>query len=542
MKVDVCVVGAGPAGLAAAALLGEHGCRVAVVDEAPEPGGRLLGQLHRVGRRTDAYHTDGWWNGREVAAKLLAAVPAGVSLLPSTSVWGLFPGWQICVSGESPGIIEATHVIVATGACELPVPIHDWTLPGVTTIGAGQVLATQYRVRPGRAGIVVGINPLSLAIAHELRMAGVAITEIVNLPPGPLTPPGSTPPEVIADLARSAHLAPSLPLRLAGRLGRHPVLARVAARLQPAGGLPIWDLRVNPRRTVTAILGRDRVEGVRVADLSASGEVIRSRELALDTVFLAGGLRPLAELPVLAGCRMLAVPDVGGAVPLYGPGLETTAPNLSVAGNVTGIESATVAIAQGRLAAAAIVAPERIAEFRQEVARARRDAPLTFMPQGQRGRREIARTWRAAADGDSSPEVVSGSPNGHYGLTDPFASCSDELVVCRCEEVRLGTVREQVMAGARTAEEIKRFTRMTMGPCQGRICHGILERIQLVMTGHAAGTAPLPGHRPPIRPVPLAELAALAKGTEERERLHGSLLPSLPFDDPAGRRLADPRQ
>lgn len=543
MRVDVCVIGAGPAGLAAAAMLGHYGRRVVVVDESPEPGGRLLGQLHRIGRRTDEYHQDGWWNGRRVAAGLLDAVPASVSFLQSSSVWGIYPGcgWRIGVTGDSPRLIDASHLLIATGAAELPVPIHDWTLPGVMTIGAGQVLATQYRVRPGRAGIVVGINPLSLAIAHELRMAGVAIRAIVNLPPGPLTPAGSAPAEVIAELARSAHLASTLPLRLAGRLGTHPAIAGLTARLQPPGGLRVWDIPVNPRRAVTSILGVGRAEGVRLADLSATGGIERTSELEVDTVFLAGGLRPLAELPALAGCRMLSVPEVGGTIPLYGPGLETTAPNVFVAGNVTGIESAIVAIAQGRLAAAAIVAPERIPELRQAVARARRDSPLDFQPHGRRGRQAIARTWRAAGHGDGAIAQAPVSPPAPP-VADPFATVTDDLVVCRCEQVRLGAVRRQIAAGATTAEEIKRFTRMTMGACQGRVCQAILERIQLAATGQAAGPAPLPGHRPPIRPVPLAELAALADGTEEHERLHGSLLPSLPFDDPAGHRVADPRR
>lgn len=540
MTVDVCVIGGGPAGLAAAALLGQHGRRVVVVDESPEPGGRLLGQLHRVGRRTDEYHTNGWWNGRAVASALLDAVPASVSILPSSSVWGIFPGWKVGVSGESPRIIEATRIVIATGACELPVPLHDWTLPGVMTVGAGQVLATRYRVRPGRSGIVVGINPLSLAISHELHMAGVSINAVVNLPPGPLTPPGVSPADIIAELARSAHLAPAPALRIAGRLGRHPAVAKLAARLQPAAGLRVWGIPVNPRRAVISILGRDRVEGVRIANLSATGQIMGTWEMELDTVFLGGGLRPLGELPALAGCRMLAVPDVGGAVPLYGPGLQTTAPGVFVAGNVTGIESAAVAIAQGRLAAAAIAAPHRIAEFREQVARARRDAPLDFLPHGRRGRRAIAQAWRASVAGAAPVAPGADPPRDRPPLADPFAAVTGDLIVCRCEEVRLETVRQQIRAGAASAEEIKRFTRMTMGPCQGRVCQPILERIHLAATGREAGPAPAPGHRPPIRPVSLAELAALADGTEERERLHGSLLPSLPFDDPVGRRLADP--
>src|SRR4051812_32101836 len=210
VSVDVCVIGAGPAGLAAAAVLARHGRSVVVVDESPEPGGRLLGQLHRVGHRNDAFHQDGWWNGRRIAATPAEdAVRAGATLCQGASVWGIYPGWYVCLSGERPQIIEAALLILATGATEIPVPIPGWTLPGVMTIGAGQVMATQYRVRPGERGIVVGINPLSIAIAHELQIAGTQLAAIVNLPPTPLIPGDNSPTAVIAELARSAHLAPS---------------------------------------------------------------------------------------------------------------------------------------------------------------------------------------------------------------------------------------------------------------------------------------------------------------------------------------------
>ena len=92
------------------------------------------------------------------------------------------------------------------------------------------------------------------------------------------------------------------------------------------------------------------------------------------------GLRPLSELATLAGCRMIAAPDLGGTVPLYGHTLETTAPGVSVAGNIAGIESATVAMAQGRLAAIAIVDPPRIGDYQHQLAQARRDAPICFLP------------------------------------------------------------------------------------------------------------------------------------------------------------------
>jgi hypothetical protein len=276
-------------------------------------------------------------------------------------------------------------------------------------------------------------------------------------------------------------------------------------------------------------------------------------------VFLAGGLRPLSELAALAGCQMIAAPELGGTIPLYGPGLETTAPGVHVAGNIVGIESATVAMAQGRLAAAAIAAPHLVEEERRNAARARREAALTFLPRMREGRRAVARAWgdveMVPGHGGSSPYARPHPPcpplpvrweRGEFARTEAGAISDlllhlpDDLVVCRCEEVTVGMVRRVAGQGTRSAEEIKRFTRMTMGACQGRVCQEILERIHLAYGRAPVGQTSLPGHRPPIRPVALGELAALADGNEEWERLHGALLPSLPFDDAAGRRIGDP--
>jgi bacterioferritin-associated ferredoxin len=127
--------------------------------------------------------------------------------------------------------------------------------------------------------------------------------------------------------------------------------------------------------------------------------------------------------------------------------------------------------------------------------------------------------------------------------TDPLAELDQDLVLCRCEGVTVAMVRRATRQGFLSAEEIKRFTRMTMGSCQGRVCQSVLERIQAACGCGEPTMSPqaVPGHRPPVRPVALGELAALATGNEEWERLYGALLPSVPFDDPAGGRLGDPR-
>lgn len=531
MRADVCVIGAGPAGLSAAAVLARHGARVVVIDETPEPGGRLLGQLHRLGNRNDEFHQNGWWNGRRIANRLVGeAVKAGAQILSGTSVWGIFPGWQLCLTGTSNQVIDADKLLIATGATEVACPIPGWTLPGVMTVGAGQVLATQYRVRPGNTGVVVGINPLSLAISHELQMAGVDLVGVVSLPASPLNPCSSVPADVILDLAQSSHLAPSRSLRLAGRFTKNPSFARIAAHLQPRGGLRAWGIPIDPRRVVTAIHGGEQVEGVTLQNLDGSGKPTSAKQVAVDCVFLAAGLRPLSELAAMAGCRFASIPGLGGSVPLYGPGLETTVSGLYVAGNSTGVESAVVAMAQGRLAAASIVSPDMVERYKQELGHARSTAPIEFIRNAGQGRAIMAAEWNAFVRGDADSADPS-DPGNELQSRASLPTLPDDLTICRCEEVTLGMLRHASTDGSSTAEELKRYTRITMGACQGRICGGILKRFEQATNGSHLSASPFPGHRPPLRPVSLGAMALLASGEEEGARLNGVLTPSQPFHD-----------
>ena len=67
------------------------------------------------------------------------------------------------------------NLLIATGAAETAAPIPGWTLPGVMSIGAAQVMTNVHRVRVGNKGIVVGVNVLSAAIARELQLAGIEL-------------------------------------------------------------------------------------------------------------------------------------------------------------------------------------------------------------------------------------------------------------------------------------------------------------------------------------------------------------------------------
>lgn len=389
---DVAIVGAGPAGLSAAIAAAEAGGRVAVVDENTVPGGRLLGQLHQESK-------DSWWIGQKVAAGLAQrAAEAGVELFRGREVWGMHPGWSLAL--DDGDTISAPHVVLASGAAERAVPIPGWTLPGVMTVGAAQTLTNFYRVRPGQRIAVVGVDPLSLTVAHELKMAGAEVVGIFLPPLSKFSGQGGHPVHNLGYLSGLSGLAPNAFLRAAASLVRHSSARKVAARLYPTAGVPVLGVPLRLKQSITAIDGGERVRAVEVTDIDAQGQPKgRTRSLEVDCVCLSGGLYPVQELT--SGCAAARIDELGGRVPLHSVEMETTLENVFVAGNVTGIEGAKVAMAQGRVAGLAVAVrlgladPAQLRQAIPSVDDVRRTSPITFLPNVGEGRRKARELWAA---------------------------------------------------------------------------------------------------------------------------------------------------
>lgn len=402
-NVDLAVVGAGPAGLSAAAVAARYGLSVMVLDEYLIPGGRLLGQLHE---EPGPHGRPRWWKGREVAKALLAtAAAAGVTLQTGVQVWGLEPGWTLRLSGGADPTVKARTVLLATGAGERAMPVPGWTLPGVVTVGAAQVFTNVHRVRPGNRVLICGVDPLSLTVARELKLAGVEVPGIVLPPAGELSGERGVPVAVIRGLTRVAHLAPSTLLRSAGAIFQGEGGARLGARLYPAGGVRVWGVPLQLTRALVRIQGTDSVTGAVVARVTPDGAVIpgTEQEIAVDCVALSGGLSPVVELAAAAGCRL--VPSgLGGPVPLHSPAMETELPGLLVAGNITGVEGARIAMVQGKVAGltaawrcGAVAESEylkRQGELDEELSQTRAAAAIQFYPDAGKARHALAAAWR----------------------------------------------------------------------------------------------------------------------------------------------------
>ncbi|HHY67674.1 MAG TPA: FAD-dependent oxidoreductase, partial [Alicyclobacillus sp.] len=343
-------------------------------------------------------------------------------LLTRTQVWAIESGWTVYTAdaanrtGGTEREIRAGAVLLATGAVERPLPLPGWTLPGVMTIGAAQVLTNVYRVKPGRRVLIAGVDVLSLTIGRAMVMAGVDVLGIVLPAANRLAWGKGDPRRILTDLRAVAHLAPSALLRMGRLMLEHPLGVELAARFYPAEGLKVWGIPIQLRKALVAIHGREQVTGAEIADIDSRGRIVpgTSEVLAVDAVCLSGGLTPLGELAATVGCEFVRVEGLNGAVPLHGPELETTVPGIFVAGNITGIEGAKVAMAQGELAGISIcrrlgiggVTEQEVGEAQEKLASIRDRADIQFHPRIREGRRVLNELWDKAKGEEFVPRTV----------------------------------------------------------------------------------------------------------------------------------------
>lgn len=319
IRTQAAIIGAGPAGLAAACEAAGAGARVLVVDEHDRPGGQLLKQIHKF--FGSAQHRAGRRGTRIARTLLTECRRAGARVLLDTVAWGLFPGSRIACAPNSRAtgdtfLVEADEILLAAGASENPLSFAGWTLPGVMGAGAVQTMMNLHRVLPGRRALVVGAGNVGLIVAFQMLQAGAEVAAVVES---------------------------------ADRVGGYAVHAAKLER----HGVPIM-----LRHTVVEALGEAEVEGAVIARVDDAARPIAGTEQRLDAdlIAVAVGLSPLAELAWMAGCRFGHFPALGGFVPLHDEQMRATAPRLWVAGDIAGIEEASTAMEEGRLAGIGIAA------------------------------------------------------------------------------------------------------------------------------------------------------------------------------------------
>ncbi|MFQ6042825.1 MAG: FAD-dependent oxidoreductase, partial [Candidatus Poribacteria bacterium] len=294
---------------AAAIEAAKVGARVTLIDENARPGGQLFKQIHKFfGSQAHGAGSRGFQIGQELCAK---AEKLGVELLLNTTVYGLFEGRVLGLMNERGTMsLKAEKIIIATGATENALPFPGWTLPGVMTAGAAQTMMNIHRVLPGKRVLMVGGGNVGLIVAYQLMQAGAEIVALVEARP---------------------------------QIGGYQVHA---AKLQRAG------VKILTSHSIKEARGKTHVESAVVTKLGDRWQPIEEnrREIEVDVICLSVGLTPNIETALMAGCACRYDGERGGHVPVLDEDMQTTLPGIYAAGDAAGVDEASIAMEEGRIA------------------------------------------------------------------------------------------------------------------------------------------------------------------------------------------------
>lgn len=296
--------------MAAALRAGETGAKVTLVERDDFLGGQLIKQTHRFfGSKREHAGTRGFLIAEDLKARIKGLENVEV-MLSATALGHYEDGVVAVLKDEKMLKLKPAKIVIATGAHEKFLPFVNNDLPGIYGAGAVQTLMNVYGVVPAKRILMVGAGNIGLIVSYQLMQAGVEVAAIIEGAP---------------------------------RIGGYLVHASKVRRL----GVPILT-----RHTIVSAHGTDRVERAVIAELDDKWQTIpgTEKELEVDAICLAVGLSPLTELLWQAQCEMVYVPELGGHVPLRNEYLQTSAPNIYVAGDAAGVEEATAAMLEGELA------------------------------------------------------------------------------------------------------------------------------------------------------------------------------------------------
>ena len=400
----IIVVGAGPAGLAAAKSAAGKGWQVTVIDSQPRGGGQYWRHLTEV---------SGYKSNRSAAYLKELHQNKLITHITGAQVWSaekLGDGYQLnYLQAGVEKKISAQKIILTTGAYDRTLPFPGWTTSGVMTPGGAQSLLKGHGVVAGKAIIVSGTGPFLLPVATALAKSGAHV-EIIE--------------------AQSPLRWVLSPLALLLNPGKFPELIHYASAIVRL------KIKVSFGSAVTEFQnGVAQVSQVR-SNLSIRKKNVRS--IKADVVATGWGFLPDVTLGGILGCAQTLDEDETVVFKVDSE-QKSSAQNIWVAGEATGIGGADLALAEGAIAGLS--------------------AAGSRIPTGLRWKRFTKRLFARA--------LQRSYPVGR-GWQEWLR---DETVICRCEEVCSQEIIESVQElGAEDARTSKLFTRAGMGLCQGRIC------------------------------------------------------------------------
>lgn len=446
-RVMPVIVGAGPAGVRAAQALAAQGLRPVILDEGLRPGGQIYRQPPPGFSRPKSALYGFEHRKADAVHRAMDSLLPQVEYRPGCLVWNIEGKTLDVLRDGISTSIPYTHLILATGATDRVLPFPGWLTPGVYTLGGSQVALKHQGCAIGSRVTFMGTGPLLYLVAYQYAKAGARVAAVLDTS------------------------------RFGDRLAALPGMLRAPALLGKGLYYMAW-LRAHgvPLRSgvrPVAVQGDTRVTGL---SYSQGGQV---HTVDCDAVAYGLGLRSETQLASLAGCEFEFNTRDRNWVPRRDAAGRSSVAGVYVAGDGAAIGGADAAELAGERAALALLEDT--------------------------GHARDARRARELEAGLAANGRVRAALERAFPFPEDWATgIADDTVICRCEEVSAGTVRQAVReTAAQEMNRLKALTRVGMGRCQGRMCGAAAAEV----LAHAVGCAPAEVGRlrnqPPVKPVPV---------------------------------------
>ncbi len=456
-RYDVIVVGSGPAGMAAAHTSSSHGARVLVLDEQRAVGGQIYRAIESTREAESPELGKSYFDGMQLAKEFRQSQ---VDYVTEAKVWQVSKEREVGYSKDGKAcLLSAPEIILATGAQERPFPVLGWTLNGVMTAGAAQILLKESSIGVENA-VFVGTGPLFYLVVHQYLEAGISVQAVVDTTP----------------ILNYWKALPHLPTAL------HKV-SKLFEGWQ-------WKRQIS-RSSVPLIKNIDQIRIVGSESVSGIDYRQKGRWQSLETnhVLLHQGVVPNINLSRAAGCDILWHPRQCCWHTRVDDWYQSTVSGISVVGDGVAIGGGIAACHSGRIAALGALA--RLGKITETTRNAKAQDDRAALTAELRIRPFLDTLFR---------------PADHFRIP-----VQDETVVCRCEEISVAQVREVYEVGCDGPNQLKSFSRCGMGPCQGRFCGITVSEMIAHYSGKPVDKVGYYRLRPPVKPLLLKELANLNK-------------------------------
>jgi len=460
-QYDAIVIGTGPAGMAASIELASTGAKVLVLDEQQVPGGQIYRAIEKNDpfKRKDLGET--YFKGRSMAEKFRGL---DVEYVSGAAVWQVSSDHEVGYSKDGvASLVNADEIIIATGAQERPFPIQGWTLNGVMTAGAAQILLKESEIGMNDA-VFVGTGPLLYLIVHQYLQAGLPVKAVIDL---------TARENYTKAISHLSAALTHLPKLLEGVAWKR--------QIKKAG------VQFVTNAQSIRIIGDEKAEAV---EYLIDGNW---HKIPCDHVLLHQGVIPNVNMSIAAGCDKYWNEQQKCWAIKVDDWFQTSLSGISSAGDGASIGGGQAAEFSGRIAALGAL------------------ARLGKLTKAQRDEKSLPVRKKLKTELKIRPFLdVLFCPSEQYRVPE-----KDDIVVCRCEEVTVGHIKAAVDVGCDGPNQLKSFSRCGMGPCQGRFCGLSVTEIIAKMRQVPQEDVGYYRLRSPVKPLLINELASMQDTTLE---------------------------